>query len=79
MLSLCSDCHAKVHHTKAVLSAMPALLVELWREQHPQCIKEWLFSAPSSRPRKLTMTFSPQFLKRERLMQLLSSRGSKQA
>ena len=35
MVSLCPSCHAKVHRTKAVLSAMPALLLELWREQHP--------------------------------------------
>ena len=34
MLSLCPGCHAKVHRTKAVLSAMPPLLLELWREQH---------------------------------------------
>ncbi len=31
MLSLCPGCHAKVHRTKAVLSAMPPLLLELWR------------------------------------------------
>jgi hypothetical protein len=36
MLSLRPACHAKVHRTKAVLSAMPALLRELWREQHPK-------------------------------------------
>ena len=35
MLSLCPACHAKVHRTKAVLSEMPSLLLELWREQHP--------------------------------------------
>ncbi len=35
MLSLCPGCHAKIHRTKAVLSAMPPLLLELWREQHP--------------------------------------------
>jgi len=36
MLSLCPGCHAKVHRTKAVLSAMSPLLLELWREQHPK-------------------------------------------
>ena len=36
MLSLCPGCHAKIHRTKAVLSAMPPLLLELWREQHPK-------------------------------------------
>jgi hypothetical protein len=36
MISLCPGCHAKVHRTRVVLSAMPPLLLELWREQHPQ-------------------------------------------
>jgi 5-methylcytosine-specific restriction endonuclease McrA len=36
MLSLCPACHAKVHRTNAVLSLMPPLLLELWREQHPK-------------------------------------------
>ncbi len=36
MISLCPGCHAKVHRTKAVLSAMPLLLLTLWREQHPR-------------------------------------------
>jgi hypothetical protein len=36
MLSLCPACHAKIHRTKAVLSAMPPLLLKLWREQHPK-------------------------------------------
>ncbi len=36
MISLCPGCHAKVHRTKAVLSHMPPLLLELWREQHPR-------------------------------------------
>jgi len=36
MISLCPGCHAKVERTKAVFSAMSPLLLELWREQHPQ-------------------------------------------
>ena len=36
MISLCPGCHAKVHRTKAVLSFMPPLLLQLWREQHPR-------------------------------------------
>jgi 5-methylcytosine-specific restriction endonuclease McrA len=36
MISLCPACHAKVHRTKAVRSKMPPLLLELWREQHPE-------------------------------------------
>ena len=35
MISLCPGCHAKVHRTRVVLSAMPPLLLKLWREQHP--------------------------------------------
>jgi hypothetical protein len=35
MISLCLGSHAKVGRTKAVLSQVPALLLELWREQHP--------------------------------------------
>ncbi|SEB54338.1 hypothetical protein SAMN05443244_1043 [Terriglobus roseus] len=35
MISLCPGCHAKVHRTTVVLSAMPPLLLKLWREQHP--------------------------------------------
>jgi hypothetical protein len=35
MISLCPGRHAKLGRTKAVLSQMPALLLELWREQHP--------------------------------------------
>ena len=35
MISLCPACHAKVSRTKTVLSLMPTLLLELWREQHP--------------------------------------------
>ena len=35
MLALCPACHAKIHRTRAALPAMPPLLLELWREQHP--------------------------------------------
>jgi hypothetical protein len=35
MISLCPGCHAKVERTKMVLSEMNLLLLELWREQHP--------------------------------------------
>lgn len=36
MISLCPACHAKVHRTLAVVSEMPPLLLQLWREQHPK-------------------------------------------
>ena len=36
MIALCPGCHAKVHRTRNVLRAMPPLLLQLWREQHPR-------------------------------------------
>ncbi len=36
MISLCPACHAKIGRTRAALREMPALLLELWREQHPE-------------------------------------------
>ena len=36
MISLCPGCHAKIHRTRVVMSAMPPLLLKLWREQHPK-------------------------------------------
>jgi hypothetical protein len=36
MISLCPGCHANVERTKMVLSEMTPLLLELWREQHPE-------------------------------------------
>lgn len=42
MISLCRKCHAKVERTKLVISEMPALLLILWREKHPDS-QEQLF------------------------------------
>lgn len=39
LLSLCPGCRARLHRKKAVLFAMPPLLLELWREQHPRATK----------------------------------------
>ena len=36
MIALCAGCHAKLHRTKVVLTEFPRLLLELWREQHPE-------------------------------------------
>lgn len=44
MISLCPGCHAKVHRTKAVLTAWPPLLLVLWREQHPTGHEQTAFS-----------------------------------
>jgi hypothetical protein len=35
MISLCPGCHAKVER-KMVLAEMTPLLLDLWREQHPE-------------------------------------------
>ena len=42
MISLCPGCHAKVHRTRAVLSEMSPLLLELWREQHPDGQEQYM-------------------------------------
>jgi len=53
MISLCPGCHAKVHRAKAVLSAMPALLLKLWREQyfkgHEQTQLDFVAKGPAAR------------------------------
>ncbi len=35
MISLCPACHAVISRTLVMRQPMPALLLELWREQHP--------------------------------------------
>ena len=50
MISLCPGCHAKVHRTIAVLAAMPPLLLELWREQHPQGHEQTMLDFKVKRP-----------------------------
>jgi hypothetical protein len=50
MLSLCPACHAKIHRTKAVLSLMPPLLLELWQEQHPKGHEQAQLNFASKKP-----------------------------
>lgn len=50
MISLCLGCHAKVHRTKAVLSEMSPLLLELWREQHPDGHEQKMLDFGSRQP-----------------------------
>ena len=50
MLALCPGCHARVHRTKAMLSAMPPLLLALWREQHPKGHEQGQLDFTSKRP-----------------------------
>ena len=53
----CRVC-AKIHRTKAVLSKMPPLLLELWREQHPEGHEQ---TALNFDPRKPSATHVPLF------------------
>ena len=74
MLSLCPGCHAKVHRTKAVLSAMPSLLLELWREQHPGAVNR--SSSTSARRSLLQSSFHSSEIK-NRAVSALGSAGEK--
>ena len=50
MLSLCPGCLAKIYRTNTVLSAMPPLLLELWREQHPNGHEQVQLNFTSKKP-----------------------------
>jgi hypothetical protein len=50
MISLCPGCHAKVHRTKMVLTELPPLLLELWREQHPEGQEQTILDFKARRP-----------------------------
>ena len=52
MLSLCPVCHEKVYRTKAVLSAMPPLLLELWHEQHAKGHEQRSSTSARRKPRQ---------------------------
>jgi len=62
MLSLCPGCHAKVHRTKAVLSAMPPLLLGLWREQHPNGHEQVQLDFTSKKPAAKPVRLFPEEL-----------------
>jgi len=47
MITLCTACHAIVERTQMVLSEMTPLLLELWREKHPEG-KEQLYLSLNS-------------------------------
>lgn len=44
MISLCPACHAIVSRTRVVRRHMPQLLLELWREQHPDGHEQTILS-----------------------------------
>ena len=56
MISTCSGCHARIHRTRAVMSSAPPLLLEFWREQHPEGmsrVRSILSGVALSRPVRL--------------------------
>ena len=55
MISLCPACHAKIHRTKAVLSTMPPLLLQLWREQHPRGHEQTMLNFAPKKPPATTV------------------------
>jgi len=66
MLSLCPACHAKVHRTKAALSAVPPLLLELWREQHPKGHEQVQLDFTYKKPVAKLQSLSHCFVRRAR-------------
>jgi hypothetical protein len=64
MISLSPGCHAKVGPTKAALSQMPPLLLELWREQHPlgheQAVLAFKANLPAATGAPLFLEIVPQ-------------------
>ena len=50
MISLCPACHARIHKTRMVLSEMPKLLLELWREQHPRAHEQTMLDFQVQKP-----------------------------
>lgn len=42
LITLCSRCHARVHHAPRLLFGMPGILETLWREQHPRQAEQLL-------------------------------------
>ena len=68
MLSLCPACHAKIHRTRAVLSVMPTLLLELWREHHPRGHEQIALNinvrAPAPKTRRLVWEGSESIIAR---------------
>jgi len=44
MIFLCPKCHAKVERTQIVLVEVTPLLLELWRERHPEGVEQLGFN-----------------------------------
>jgi hypothetical protein len=40
LVTLCAGCHARVHRTRILRHCLPEILVDLWREWHPDAIEQ---------------------------------------
>jgi hypothetical protein len=57
MIFLCPGCHAKVERTQMVLSEMNPVLLELWREKHPQGLEQFALNFEKCNESCPTVTF----------------------
>jgi hypothetical protein len=48
LITVCAGCHAQVHRLLSICKWIPALLVELWVEQHPGAPVQMQFGEPSA-------------------------------
>jgi 5-methylcytosine-specific restriction endonuclease McrA len=63
MIALCPGCHAKVHRTKAAVTEMPPLLLQLWREQHPRGHEQMRLNFSPKTPAARAVPLFPEALK----------------
>jgi hypothetical protein len=40
LVTLCAGCHARVHRTRILRHCLPEILVDLWREWHPDAVEQ---------------------------------------
>jgi hypothetical protein len=40
LVTLCAGCHARVHRTRILRRWLPEILVDLWREWHPDAVEQ---------------------------------------
>ena len=41
-MTLCAGCHARVHRTPSLRRWLPEILIDLWREWHPDAAEQFL-------------------------------------
>jgi len=42
LVTLCAGCHARVHRTGILRRWLPEILIDLWRELHPDAVEQIL-------------------------------------